>query len=134
MSSSKLINTFFRYLVSGGTATSVHFSVLIAFMEYAPQINATIATTAAFFVAVLVNYNIQYHWTFKVTGSHKRFFIRYICVTFVTMALNASVFWYYYEWVHLSYLFSQFFATGLVFMVNFLINNFFTFKMPTNES
>ncbi|MCK5831069.1 MAG: GtrA family protein [Methylococcales bacterium] len=134
MPSTNFINTFSRYLFSGGTAVSVQFSTLILLVEYAPQINTTISAVIAFSIGCIVNYNIQYHWTFKVTGSHKRFFTRYLSVTFVTLGLNTSIFWYFHEYVHLSYLFSQFFASGIVFMFNFLINNFFTFKMPTTES
>ena len=134
MTSKNFINTFFRYVLSGGTAAALHFYVLIAFMKYIPQINATLATTIAFSIACIVNYNIQYHWTFKVTGSHKRFFPRYISVTISTMGLNAAVFWYYHDIVHLSYLFSQFFATSIIFLVNFIINNFFTFKAPATKS
>ena len=134
MSSSNFIHTFFRYLISGGTAVSVQFGVLIALMEYVSRINATLAASIAFTIACIVNYNIQYHWAFKVTGSHKRFFTRYISVTIITLGLNAAMFWYFHDFVHLSYLFAQFFASGLVFLVNFLINHFFTFKMPAPES
>lgn len=142
-STSNFIASFFRYLISGGAAVSVQFYVLIQLMEYTPQINAlvaevtdaikinaTISASIAFIVGCFVNYNIQYHWTFKVTGSHKRFLSRYVSVTIVTLGLNAAVFWYFYELVHLSYVFSQFFASGIVFVVNFVINYFFTFKMP----
>ncbi|MCK5829550.1 MAG: GtrA family protein [Methylococcales bacterium] len=132
--STNFINTFFRYLLSGGTAVSIQFTVLILLMENVPKINATVAATIAFSIGCVVNYNIQYYWTFKVTGSHKRFFTRYISVTLGTLGLNSSVFWYFHECVHLSYLFSQFFSSGIVFIVNFLINNFFTFKMPAPES
>ena len=128
MSSNNFINTFLRYLLSGGTAAALHFYLLIIFIEHIPKINATVATTIAFTAACIVNYLIQYYWTFKVTGSHRRFFIRYVSVTIITMGLNAAAFWYFHGHVHLSYLFSQFFATGIIFLVNFIINNFFTFK------
>ena len=127
--------TFIRYYISGGTAFLVHMGLLILQMEYSPiKIDPTLATTAAFGFACVVNYIIQYHWTFKVTGSHKRFFSRYILVTLMTMCLNASIFWYLYEKMFVPYIISQIIATGFVFITNFIINYFFTFKKRTKKS
>ncbi len=127
--------TFIRYFISGGTAFLVHMGLLILHMEYNPiKINPTLATTIAFGCACIVNYMIQYHWTFKVTGSHKRFFSRYILVTIVTMCLNAGIFWYLYEKMYVPYIISQTIATGFVFITNFIINYFFTFKKTTKKS
>ncbi len=123
------IYTFIRYFISGGTAFLVHMGILILQMEYVPiKLDPTLATTIAFSIACIVNYTIQYHWTFKVTGSHKRFFTRYIFVTLNTLCLNAGIFWYCYEKIHLSYIISQLVATGFVFVANFIINYFYTFK------
>lgn len=135
MSFLNFIYTFVRYIISGGTAFLVHMGVLILQMEYAPiKIDPTLATTIAFSIACIVNYIIQYHWTFKATGSHKRFFGRYIFVTLITMCLNAGLFWYFHEEMHLPYIFSQLIATGLVFITNFIINYFYTFKKTAKKS
>jgi putative flippase GtrA len=146
--------TFVRYFISGGTAFLVHMGGLVLLMEYGallipylppippsviqyipPAIEIktmgpTVATTIAFCMASIVNYTIQYHWTFKAKGSHKRFFSRYLFVTLITLCFNAVIFWYAYERMHISYLYSQLLATAFVFVVNFIINYFYTFKMP----
>jgi len=149
MSSDKsdhIIYTFLRYLVSGGLATGVHFAVLIALIEYqlTTPVQATMIGAACGFI---VNYNIQFHWTFKVTGSHKRFFTRYLFISALMFGLNAQIFWAatlpeslsYLKLIpfpeqlmtqpkNISYWYAQIIATGIVFFCNFLANRFFTFK------
>ena len=135
MSIINFIFTFIRYFISGGTAFLVHMGLLILHMEYSPiKIDPTLATTIAFGFACIVNYLIQYHWTFKASGSHKRFFSRYIFVTSITMCLNAGIFWYCFEKMYFPYIISQIIATGFVFITNFIINYFYTFKKTRKKS
>jgi putative flippase GtrA len=139
-----MLLTFFRYLISGGLATSVHFSVLIGLLEY-HLVSPVQATMLGAFCGFLVNYPMQYAWTFKAKGPHKRFFARYLIVTLLMFALNAGIFWlaslpknldillqlpfpsYIEQPHHLGYWYAQIIATGIVFFCNFLINHFFTF-------
>ncbi len=143
--SDKLLHTFLRYLVSGGLATGVHFSVLIALIEYqlTTPVQATMIGAACGF---LVNYHIQFHWTFKVSGSHRRFFTRYLLISALMFGLNAQIFWLatmpdplvllaslpYPSQIpqpkNIAYWYAQIIATGIVFFCNFLINHHFTFK------
>jgi len=126
--------TFIRYFISGGIAFSVHMGALILQMEYLPiKVDPTLATTIGFSLSCIVNYIFQYYWTFKVTGSHKRFFSRYILVTLITLCLNAGIFWYFYERLHVPYLYSQLVATGVVFITNFIINYFYTFRKAVKK-
>jgi len=143
--SDKLLHTFLRYLVSGGLATGVHFSVLIALIEYqlTTPVQATMIGAACGF---LVNYHIQFHWTFKVSGSHRRFFTRYLLISALMFGLNAQIFWLatlpdplvlldslpYPSQIpqpkNIAYWYAQIIATGIVFFCNFLTNRYFTFS------
>lgn len=139
-----MLFTFFRYLISGGLATAVHFAVLISLLEY-HLVSPVHATMIGAFCGFLVNYPMQVAWTFKAKGSHKRFFTRYFIVTLFMFALNAGIFClaslpkslglllqlpfpsYIEQPHHLGYWYAQIIATGIVFFCNFLINHFFTF-------
>jgi len=143
--SDKLLHTFLRYLVSGGLATGVHFSALIALIEYqlTTPVQATMIGAACGF---LVNYHIQFHWTFKVSGSHRRFFTRYLLISALMFGLNAQIFWLatlpdplvlldslpYPSQIpqpkNIAYWYAQIIATGIVFFCNFLTNHYFTFS------
>ena len=137
--------TFIRYGNSGGLATAVHFSVLIALLEYqlTTPLHASMIGAGCGF---LVNYHIQFHWTFKVNGSHKRYFIRYLLVSATMFGLNAFIFWLvtgpelfallktipYPKGIpqpeNIRYWYAQVIATGVVFFCNFLVNRFYTFR------
>jgi len=147
MSTHSFFRTFIRYTISGGLATSVQFIVLILLIEYqlTTPLQASMIGAGCGFI---VNYNIQFHWTFKVNGPHKRFFIRYFIVSATMFGLNAAIFWLstipeilallqsipYPEQIpiaqrkNLAYWYAQIIASTFVFLGNFLVNRYYTFK------
>ncbi len=145
MNRNNFFYTFFRYFISGGLATAVHFCVLLALIEYqlTTPLHASMIGAACGF---LVNYHIQFHWTFKVSGPHSRFFIRYLIVSASMFGLNAAIFWLattpelfallknlpYPTLIpqpkNIAYLYAQVIATGIVFLCNFLVNRYYTFR------
>lgn len=147
MSAHNYFHTFVRYTISGGLATSVQFIVLILLIEYqlTTPLHASMIGAACGF---LVNYNIQFHWTFKVNGPHKRFFTRYLIVSATMFGLNAVIFWLstipeVFALLHsipfpkqipfeqprnIAYWYAQIIASAIVFLCNFLVNRHYTFK------
>ncbi len=121
------MKTFIRYLIAGGTAAGVHFLVLIALVELL-AIYPPMASAIGFVIACAVNYTLQYHWTFKANGSHKVMLTRYTMVTLITFVVNLLIFWFLYEKLNVLYLISQFISTGVVTLINFIINKHYTFK------
>jgi len=117
---------FIYYTISGGLAALVHFLILIALVEKT-TINPTIASGIGFCMAIIVNYNMQYHWTFKSSGSHRTIFIKYVIVTFIMLGVNTIIFWFLFEKQELVYLIAQVIATGTVMLMNFAINKNYTF-------
>lgn len=121
------MTTFIRYIIAGGIAAGVHFLVLIFLVElfnsYPP-----VASAIGFIIACMVNYTLQYHWTFKTQGSHKVMMTRYTLVTSLTFCVNLGIFWMLYELIGLQYIVSQFISTGVVTIINYLINKHYTFN------
>jgi len=122
------VSMIFRYLISGAIAATVHFGLLILLVEFL-AINPTLASTIGFITAILVNYNLQYHWTFTSDnkGLHQVVFTRYFLVTLLTLSINTLLFWTMNEIMGYQYLFSQVFATGTVLIINFIVNSKYTF-------
>ena len=116
----------FRYLISGGTGALIHLAILTGLVEQFGT-NDTIATSIGFVVGSVINYSLQYHWTFSADGPHHIMFTRYTMVTLITMSINAGIFWLFTHQLGLYYLYSQIIATGLMVFVNFHINKRFTF-------
>lgn len=115
-----------RYLISGGTAALCHFSVLILLVEFT-TVNATLATMIGFCLAVLVNYTMQFHWTFELSGPHSRILTRYVITTFAMLGVNTIIFWMLNAKLDIMYVLAQVIATGVVTIMNFLINKHFIF-------
>lgn len=122
----------FRYLVAGGTAALLHFIVLISLVELA-DVDATIASMTGFCVATLLNYTLQFHWTFELSGPHGRIFTRYVLITFTMLGVNTIIFWVLYAKLSVLYVVAQVIATGVVTILNFLINKHYTFVSISND-
>ena len=116
----------FRYLVSGGTAALVHFAILTALVEWFST-QPLVATSIGFVIGSLVNYMLQYHWTFEADGQHHIILSRYTAVTIMTMSINSALFWTFTEQFQLYYLLAQLIATCMMVVVNFVINKHYTF-------
>ena len=118
-----------RYVVAGGAATVVHLCLLAALVQLLAM-PATLASAIGFCAACVVNYTIQYYWTFAAVGSHGILFARYALVTLVMLGVNTVVFWLLYSRAGAPYLLAQALATALVFGLNFETNRRYTFKSP----
>lgn len=123
----RYLASFIRYFISGGLATGVLFASLIILVEKV-HLDPTLSSATSFSLSVIFSYFIQYYWTFKPTGSHKRFMSRFLLVTIITLNINTGLFWFLTVIQKWPYIYSQIFATGTVFLLNFLINHHFTFK------
>jgi len=124
---------FLRYVISGGTAMAVHFAVLIVLVELVGT-DATLASATGFCTASLVNYTLQYYWTFKAQGAHRVTFFRYVGVTSMTLVINTVLFWFLNVHVGMGYLGAQAISISVVVGINFYINQRFTFSHTTETA
>ena len=116
-----------KYVMAGGTALIIHFTILTTLVEIF-YVNSIQATTCGFIIASTTNYLLQYHWTFKSSGDHQSTIIRYISLTVCTVFLNMGIFFLLHEIAHIHYFFSQTFASFVIFIVNFFVNQKITFQ------
>ena len=115
-----------KYVVGGAVATIVHIFSLLFLVEIF-SINPSIATSIGFCIAVVVNYNFQYYWTFASRRPHSLIFFRYLVVTFSMLVLNLVIFWTLTRLSQVPYIYAQLIATGIVMICNFSINRHYTF-------
>ena len=109
------------------TAVGVHFVVLILLVEIF-SMAPPVGSLAGFCSGCMVNYYLQYSWTFCSNQSHRLALARYTTITFTMLLLNMLIFQLVWKRIGLDYKLAQIFATGVVFMANFVINSRFTFK------
>ena len=115
-----------RYALAGTLAVAVHYAILILLVE-SETIDATLASSSGFAVGVVVNYMLQYYWTFRSSGSHSKRFPLFAGVAVAMLMVNAAIFWMLHEGTGMDYRLAQAFAIGLVFLFNFVINSRYTF-------
>ena len=107
-------------------AAAAHFCALWLLVEFCGA-NATAASAIGFCVATVVNYSLQYHWTFRASGPHSTLFWRYLAVSTTMLGVNTALFWTLCKVVGMHYLVAQIVATGAVVVLNFTINRRYTF-------
>ena len=118
---------FWRYCIVGGLAALLHFAVLIVLVE-AFHIRPTWASALGFCLAVVLNYALQYYWTFGADGPHGRMFSLFAVFAVLSLTINTGVFWLCNEPAQLPYLLAQVVATGTVVLINFQLNRRYVFR------
>ena len=118
--------TFARYVVCGGTATLLHYSILTGLVELG-HVNETLSTTVGYFTSSIVNYLLLYHWAFRSSVLHRKATIRYFILAAGTLLLNSMIFWVMFRVAGLWYLLAQAVTTLLVLSVTFTVNSRYTF-------
>lgn len=108
-------------------AVVVHYLVMVSLVELAAT-PPFFGSFAGFVVGTIVNYYLQYNWTFQSNQTHKQALLRYVTITIAMLMLNLLIFQIANQQLGLDYRIAQLLATGIVFLANFTINSRYTFK------
>jgi putative flippase GtrA len=122
-----LLQELLRYVVAGGAALAVQLGVLTFLVEFF-RVVPTVATSVGFVAAIVVNYVLQRRFVFQAEVGHSRAFARYLAVTLLGLAVNAAVFYVLTRQLGVFYALAQTLTTGLLFVVNYVVNRNFTFR------
>ena len=114
-----------RYAIGGSTAVGVMMILLPVLVEFG-NVSKRTASTVSLMVAVLINYFIQYYYTFRSTHGHAKALWRFLVVTMITLGLNYVLFSSLLNVAH--YIVAQAITLVVIFLVNFVVNRAFTFK------
>jgi len=116
---------FARYTLAGTIGTAFHFAILAALVQLA-SVNAVAASTAGAIAGALVNYALNYWFTFGSRRMHRVALPRFVTVALAGLALNAAVLALALHFgVH--YLVGQAAASGAVLATGYLANRAWTF-------
>jgi len=125
-----LVKLVLRFLVSGGIATAVHWTALWGLILL--QVDAVLASSIGAFLGAIVNYLLQYFFTFKTKRQHKKALLAYAPAVLVSWLLNLVLFYSLYGDVFLDPLVAQVVTTGVVMVVNFLLYKKVVFRAKSN--
>lgn len=121
-----LVHKFSRFLLVGGVCTALQYALLILLVE-AFRMPPTPASTIGYVASSLLNYLLNYSFTFKSRAEHRRSLPRFMVIALCGVALNAAVTFAGTSVFGLHYLLAQIIATCVTLVWNFVANLRWTF-------
>ncbi|MGK9118610.1 GtrA family protein [Olivibacter jilunii] len=116
-----------KFAIAGGVGFTIDFLFTWLFREQI-GLNQYAANGIGFSMAVLNNFYLNKFWTFNNKSSVSLQFGYFIFFSLVGLALNTFLLFCFVHYCKLNFYLSKCLAIGLVFIWNFLVNNFITFK------
>ncbi|MGF6177797.1 GtrA family protein [Ensifer sp. 4252] len=120
-----------RYFLFGSLAASLQVVLLIGLVETL-GLNKAVASTVAFYGAVVVNYFLQSHFTFRSTERHWIAMPKFLGVSTFGALINILAFTLLLRVVH--YVSAQCLSLLLVFLFNYSLSKTLVFKSRRHEA
>ena len=117
---------FIKYAGSGAVGTTVHYLLLAVLVE-GLGVGAVAASSFGAVAGALVNYALNYRYTFRSTRPHCESLARFAVVSVAGIVLNALVVAVGTATFGWHYLIAQVVATGVVLCSAFAVNRAWTF-------
>lgn len=121
-----MLRQFLMFAVVGAVGTVAHYAVLIALVQTRAA-TVPIATTCGFAIGALINYVLNYRFTFGSGKRHSEALPKFLLVAVSGAVLNYAVMWLLTREAAVHYLAAQLAATALVLVWNYLLNRGWTF-------
>ncbi|HLU17396.1 MAG TPA: GtrA family protein [Edaphocola sp.] len=115
-----------RFVLVGGSATLFQFVLLFSFVEFG-HFNKIFASALSFAIAAILNYLLNYYFTFASEKSHFETASKFIVVATIGLLINSTSFALLLV-VMPHYLFAQIGATLLALSVNFLLHKIWIYR------
>ncbi|NCC23280.1 MAG: GtrA family protein [Alphaproteobacteria bacterium] len=113
--------------IVGAVGTLVHYSALVLLVE-TKLLDAVAATTVGFALGAIVNYLLNYRYTFNSTKAHRDSGPKFALIAIATGLLNTLMVHAGVDILGFNYLLVQVVATATVFLLNFVLNSLWTFR------
>lgn len=117
---------FLMFAMVGAVGTAVQYLLLIALVQLAAW-PAVPAAAVGFAGGALVNYALNYRYTFDSRAPHRDTLMKFLSVALAGALLSTAVMWVGTEAFAVHYLLAQVAATALVLVFNFTVNKLWTF-------
>ncbi len=118
--------TFGRFLLVGGLCTGLQYLLLVVLVEQV-GFSATLASTIGYLASSVVNYFLNYSFTFNSTARHRHSLPRFLLISLCGLLLNGAITFIGTNVYAANYLVAQATATFVTLLWNFLVNLRWTF-------
>ncbi|NYT84819.1 GtrA family protein [Pollutimonas harenae] len=129
--SKPLITQLTQFLMAGGLATCLHWSVmgLLVWMGFQP----VIATTAGALAGSFLNYLLQFYGPFKGNGTHGAAIPAYVLTVILGWCINAGLLHSLIHFAHIGLGLAQLCTTATVAAMNFTLYQRMVFHERTSR-
>lgn len=121
-----LVNRFVRYAGVGAIGTVGHYATLFFLVDFV-GLGAVAASSTGFLVGGMINYLLNYKFTFQSQESHTTTAPRFFAIALGGFFLNGGAMFLFVNQIGLYYLLAQLVATGIILIWTFLANHYWTF-------
>lgn len=127
MISTHTFKQFILFAAVGAVGTAGQYLALFILVE-GGLLNKVPASVAGFAVGAVINYFLNYRFTFNSNKSHREAITKFFIVAIIGAAINTALFYMGIHLLHLYYMLAQVVATVIVLLWNFIANKLWTFK------
>jgi putative flippase GtrA len=106
--------------------TAVHYTALVAIVHL--QGKPIIGSVVGFVLGALVNYILNYHYTFESAKPYSETLAKFFTIACVGLGLNTLIMGLLIGLLNVHYFVSQLLATAGVVLWNFTVNLLWTFR------
>jgi putative flippase GtrA len=121
-----MVHKLGRFLLVGALCTGLQYLLLVALVE-GLGLSATVASTIGYAASSVVNYFLNYSYTFNSAQRHRRSLPRFVLIGVFGLLLNGAVTFVGTSIYGVHYLLAQVAATIVTLLWNFLANLRWTF-------
>lgn len=126
---------FLKFLLIGGTATLVQFSMLALLVELL-MLNPILSSATSYLAGAVVNYWANYKYTFASRAKHKETLPKFCTTAAIGLGVNTLLFAGFLvlldtDWINTiiaPYILAQCLATGITVILNFALHKFWIYR------
>jgi putative flippase GtrA len=128
----RLAYRFVKFAGVGAIGTAGHYITLFL-LVHVVALDAVIASSAGFLVGAIINYVLNYKFTFRSRQSHSSTAPKFFAIALGGFFLNGAAMALFVNKIGLYYLLAQVITTGLILIWTFLANHYWTFGETTRN-
>jgi putative flippase GtrA len=128
-----VVTQFAKFSGVGAIGTAAHYLTLVSLVE-GLQLQPVLASSAGALVGALVNYILNYHYTFRSDQAHLSALTKFLTIATIGFVLNGLLMSLLAIHLGMHYLLAQVITTALVLVWNFLGNRLWTFRTTTEKA
>lgn len=126
---------FFRFLISGGSATAIHLAILFILVHFF-EVWYLLATVLTYIISIAISFILQKVFTFrdytKQTIPKQTFY--YFFIQLLNVCINTALMYVGVDLLHIHYLVSQVILAGCIALYSFFLYRYiFSILVPVTE-